>query len=36
MATHDPATIERALDAFASVKASFEAEHGPLPGPVAD
>jgi 8-amino-7-oxononanoate synthase len=33
MATHDETTIERALDAFASVKRSFEAEHGPLPGP---
>jgi 8-amino-7-oxononanoate synthase len=35
-ATHDTPTLERALDAFASVKASFEAEHGPLPGPAAD
>ena len=35
MATHDTPTLERALDAFASVKASFEAEHGPLPGPAA-
>jgi 8-amino-7-oxononanoate synthase len=33
MATHSPAHVERALDAFAAVKASFEAEHGPLPGP---
>jgi 8-amino-7-oxononanoate synthase len=33
MATHDRATIDRALDAFAAVKASFEAEHGPLPAP---
>jgi 8-amino-7-oxononanoate synthase len=33
MATHDDATIDRALDAFARVKRSFEAEHGPLPGP---
>jgi len=33
MATHDRATLDRALDAFASVKATFEAEHGPLPGP---
>jgi len=33
MATHDSATIERALDVFARVKAGFEAEHGPLPGP---
>jgi 8-amino-7-oxononanoate synthase len=32
MATHDTATLERALDAFASVKRAFEAEHGPLPG----
>ena len=30
MATHDRATLDRALDAFASVKADFEAEHGPL------
>ena len=33
MATHDRATIDRALDAFAQVKRAFEAEHGPLPGP---
>ncbi|HEX3911765.1 MAG TPA: aminotransferase class I/II-fold pyridoxal phosphate-dependent enzyme [Solirubrobacteraceae bacterium] len=33
MATHDSATLDRALDAFARVKRSFEAEHGPLPGP---
>ena len=33
MATHDRATLDRALAAFATVKASFEAEHGPLPGP---
>jgi 8-amino-7-oxononanoate synthase len=31
MATHDTATLDRALDAFDRVKASFEAEHGPLP-----
>jgi 8-amino-7-oxononanoate synthase len=31
MATHDRATLDRALDAFASVKADFEAQHGPLP-----
>jgi 8-amino-7-oxononanoate synthase len=31
MATHDQATLDRALDAFASVKRGFEAEHGPLP-----
>jgi 8-amino-7-oxononanoate synthase len=33
MATHDEAIIDRALEAFASVKRAFEAEHGPLPGP---
>jgi 8-amino-7-oxononanoate synthase len=33
MATHDEATLGRALDAFARVKRDFEAEHGPLPGP---
>ena len=31
MATHDAATLDRALDAFAAVKRGFEAEHGPLP-----
>jgi len=31
MATHDEATLDRALDAFARVKRDFEAEHGPLP-----
>jgi 8-amino-7-oxononanoate synthase len=35
MATHDGATLDRALDAFASVKVAFEAEHGPLPAPAA-
>jgi 8-amino-7-oxononanoate synthase len=35
MATHDRPTLDRALDAFAAVKAGFEAEHGPLPGPEA-
>jgi hypothetical protein len=25
--------IEQALEAFATVKREFEAEHGPLPGP---
>ena len=30
-ATHDHATLDRALEAFASVKRTFEAEHGPLP-----
>ncbi|HUA75387.1 MAG TPA: aminotransferase class I/II-fold pyridoxal phosphate-dependent enzyme [Solirubrobacteraceae bacterium] len=33
MATHDEAVLERALDVFARVKRTFEAEHGPLPGP---
>jgi 8-amino-7-oxononanoate synthase len=33
MATHTAETIDRALDTFADVKAAFEAEHGPLPGP---
>lgn len=33
MATHDRATLDRALERFASVKRTFEAEHGPLPGP---
>ena len=36
MATHDTATLDRALDSFASVNASFEREHGPLPSPAAD
>src|SRR4051794_10600761 len=31
MATHDRRVLDRALDAFASVKTAFEAEHGPLP-----
>src|SRR3712207_4260602 len=31
MATHDTATLDRALDIFGRVKAAFEAEHGPLP-----
>jgi len=31
MATHDDATLDRALAAFAAVKTAFEAEHGPLP-----
>jgi 8-amino-7-oxononanoate synthase len=31
MATHDRATLDRALERFASVKSRFEAEHGPLP-----
>jgi 8-amino-7-oxononanoate synthase len=33
MATHDRPTLDRALDAFATVKREFEPEHGPLPGP---
>jgi 8-amino-7-oxononanoate synthase len=33
MATHDEATIDRALAVFARVKREFEAEHGPLPAP---
>lgn len=35
MATHDTATLDLALDAFARVKRVFESEHGPLPGPEA-
>ncbi len=30
MATHDHVTLDRALEAFASAKRQFEAEHGPL------
>jgi 8-amino-7-oxononanoate synthase len=33
MATHDTATLDRALDVFALVKREFESTHGPLPGP---
>jgi 8-amino-7-oxononanoate synthase len=33
MATHDHATLDRAVEIFAAVKQEFEAEHGPLPGP---
>jgi 8-amino-7-oxononanoate synthase len=33
MATHDRATLDRALEMFAKVKGQFEAEHGPLPSP---
>jgi 8-amino-7-oxononanoate synthase len=32
MATHERATLDRALEAFAAVRARFESEHGPLPG----
>jgi 8-amino-7-oxononanoate synthase len=35
MATHDRPTLDEALDAFSAVKAAFEAQHGPLPGPGA-
>ena len=31
MATHDHATLDRALDIFATAKQAFEAEHGSLP-----
>jgi 8-amino-7-oxononanoate synthase len=31
MATHDQATLDRALDTFETVKRAFESEHGPLP-----
>jgi 8-amino-7-oxononanoate synthase len=31
MATHDRATLDRALRAFGEVKQAFETEHGPLP-----
>ena len=31
MATHDHATLDRAIEIFAAVKREFEAEHGPLP-----
>ena len=31
MATHDRPTLDLALERFATVKAAFEAEHGPLP-----
>ena len=34
MATHDRATLDRALAAFGEVKQRFEAEHGPLPAAV--
>ncbi len=32
MATHDQATLDRALEIFAEAKRSFESEHGALPG----
>jgi 8-amino-7-oxononanoate synthase len=31
MATHDRPTLDRALDAFGTVKDAFESDHGPLP-----
>src|SRR5579884_2738358 len=31
MATHDPGTLDQALEMFADAKRTFEAEHGPLP-----
>ncbi len=31
MATHDGATLDRALETFSEVKRRFEADHGPLP-----
>jgi 8-amino-7-oxononanoate synthase len=31
MATHDRATLDRAIEIFGTVKRAFEAEHGPLP-----
>ncbi len=31
MATHDRATLDQALETFATAKRAFEAEHGPLP-----
>ncbi len=34
MATHDEATLDAALEVFAEVKRTFEAEHGPLPEPL--
>jgi 8-amino-7-oxononanoate synthase len=33
MATHAQATLDEALEIFATVKRDFEAEHGPLPEP---
>ena len=34
MATHDHATLDRALETLRDGQAAFEAEHGPLPRPV--
>jgi 8-amino-7-oxononanoate synthase len=36
MATHDSSTLDEALERFAEVKRAFEAEHGPLPGPLPE
>jgi 8-amino-7-oxononanoate synthase len=33
MATHDRRTLDRAVEIFGTVKATFEADHGPLPLP---
>jgi len=33
MASHDRATLDRALELFAEAKRVFESEHGPLPAP---
>jgi 8-amino-7-oxononanoate synthase len=33
MATHDRETLDQAIEIFGRVKATFEAEHGPLPPP---
>jgi 8-amino-7-oxononanoate synthase len=33
MATHDHATLDRAIEIFATVKGEFESQHGPLPAP---
>jgi 8-amino-7-oxononanoate synthase len=35
MATHDRATLDRALEIFGRIKSDFEAQHGPLPAPSA-
>ncbi|MBV9471576.1 MAG: aminotransferase class I/II-fold pyridoxal phosphate-dependent enzyme, partial [Solirubrobacterales bacterium] len=36
MATHDHATLDRALAVFGEAKRRFESEHGPLPGPLQE
>ncbi|MBV9464872.1 MAG: aminotransferase class I/II-fold pyridoxal phosphate-dependent enzyme [Solirubrobacterales bacterium] len=36
MATHDHATLDRALAVFGEAKRRFESEHGPLPAPLQD